>query len=662
MFIRASLDDEATIPDSEASKDLSIAESEEKNKTSVVPKLLKVIILFCLLLGAIGVISYFSSRIPVHLNTQSHSSDDLPLNRTNNTMTPRLPKHIADCLSKKPGNEYRDYLTIASMVRNKRQYIREWLEFHLMMGVSHFMIYDHHSDDRVDAILQPYVKDGLVTYIIWPPREIPSYEDWKLEDPLLEEHFRARMEHCIAYKEVISYHIPCQTAAFDHAIRETRGRTRWLAGVDVDEFYYIPQNSSIWGSHPEAPLRGAFEYLEDFDIVVMLGQQFGTNGWISPPRRGDNQEYAQLVTKSHPNRMQLEFKEFIGIAEIMKPFANPSCVYGNNLHDYFWDTANLPNINIQSMHHNTNFDKQIQIYCNHYVWPSYLENIEKVRMQGRSSTSFDPIDDQEYNKEIGEDIVYLLENLEQRVQQSHKIRPALDGHADDWDYTLQSKHMILPDNSSQSTDLCVIMMNPSHIGLARHATSSIINYFFRVEPNITYKLIIANADVKIQHELAYDFPVDQFLQTNSSLQIQQACPADYILKIHENSFPRWELWSVDKPVIKLSTQLLQDVQIDLIALSDSSNSLAPWNKGTYIDYRENSNHFNDVNTVLFMKIKDFTDDLSSKRIYELCLHQDGECPNNIVISLFDFYKQERMHGYLPAFSTPTTSDPFKLSR
>ena len=103
--------------------------------------------------------------------------------------------------------------------------------------------------------------------------------------------------------------------------------------------------------------------------------------------RGDNQEHSQLVTKSHPNRMQLKFLEFIGIAEIMKPFVNPNCVYGNNLHDYFWDNVNLPNISIQAIHHDTVVDNNIQIYFNHYVWLSYLENIEKVKIYGKPSTS-----------------------------------------------------------------------------------------------------------------------------------------------------------------------------------------------------------------------------------------------------------------------------------
>ena len=117
----------------------------------------------------------------------------------------------------------------------------------------------------------------------------------------------------------------------------------------------------------------------------------------------------------------------------------------------------------------------------------------------------------------------------------------LDGHADDWDYTLASKHVTLSNASSSplSTHICVVLLNPSQIGLARYALSNIINYFFRVENTSTYQLIVSNATSKIQKELHNDFPVDQFIETNDGQLIQQVCWGEYILTIKEASFARW---------------------------------------------------------------------------------------------------------------------------
>ena len=65
------------------------------------------------------------------------------------------------------------YLTIATMFKNKRRWVREWIEFHLMMGAEHFIMYDNDSTDFPLEVLQYYIDQGLVTYIPWPPKEVP---------------------------------------------------------------------------------------------------------------------------------------------------------------------------------------------------------------------------------------------------------------------------------------------------------------------------------------------------------------------------------------------------------------------------------------------------------------------------------------------------------
>src|SRR5579862_6999193 len=39
------------------------------------------------------------------------------------------------------------FLTVATMVKNQRARLREWIEFHHMLGVEHFIIYDNDSTD-----------------------------------------------------------------------------------------------------------------------------------------------------------------------------------------------------------------------------------------------------------------------------------------------------------------------------------------------------------------------------------------------------------------------------------------------------------------------------------------------------------------------------------
>jgi len=46
----------------------------------------------------------------------------------------------------------------------------QWIEYHRLLGVEHFYIYDNNSEDTILARLQAYMDAGVVTYIHWPFR------------------------------------------------------------------------------------------------------------------------------------------------------------------------------------------------------------------------------------------------------------------------------------------------------------------------------------------------------------------------------------------------------------------------------------------------------------------------------------------------------------
>lgn len=56
------------------------------------------------------------------------------------------------------------FLSITTMIKDETPYMKEWLEYHLMMGVEHFYIYDNESTDGLVELLQPYIERGLVTH------------------------------------------------------------------------------------------------------------------------------------------------------------------------------------------------------------------------------------------------------------------------------------------------------------------------------------------------------------------------------------------------------------------------------------------------------------------------------------------------------------------
>ena len=70
-------------------------------------------------------------------------------------------------------------LAAVTIVRDDAPYIKEWLDYHLLAGVDHFVIYDNESSDNLQEILQPYIDKKVVTLLDYPQvnRQLEAYND-----------------------------------------------------------------------------------------------------------------------------------------------------------------------------------------------------------------------------------------------------------------------------------------------------------------------------------------------------------------------------------------------------------------------------------------------------------------------------------------------------
>jgi len=200
-------------------------------------------------------------------------------------------------------SSHQRFLTIMTMVKNQRRWLREWLEFYLMMGVEHFYIYDNESKDYPLEILQPYIDDGIVTYIQWPRKDIPPPPKFKTKlEQRQYQWFSDQLLSCMDDDWTMHKQGPCQLAAFADAVRRnTGGVTRWLASIDVDEFMF-PRPQSNFTSIAEM-LQTNFA---DEDHVTVWGGMFGANGhkdWAA--RREPGEPLQALVTESYTRRAKL---------------------------------------------------------------------------------------------------------------------------------------------------------------------------------------------------------------------------------------------------------------------------------------------------------------------------------------------------------------------
>jgi hypothetical protein len=131
----------------------------------------------------------------------------------------------------------RSYLAICSCLGYDTSYLLEWLEFHRLVGVERFFLYNNGDRETQEKLLAPYVEDGTVVLHDWPvfPPQVPAYK------------------HCVA----------------NHVTD-----ARWIAFIDTDEFLFSPTR---------APLPEVLKDYEEWPAVGVNWALFGPSGHRTRP-------------------------------------------------------------------------------------------------------------------------------------------------------------------------------------------------------------------------------------------------------------------------------------------------------------------------------------------------------------------------------------------
>lgn len=138
---------------------------------------------------------------------------------------------------------------IGSMFKNEAPYLKEWIEYHLMLGAEHFWLYNNESSDDWEVILDPYIEKGLVEVIDWPCSISPidKSNPWPFE---------------------------LQAEAIKDAFRRAKGKTRWFSFIDVDEFFLPKDSLTI--------IECLNKHFSDASAVFVSWRSFGTNNLTIP--------------------------------------------------------------------------------------------------------------------------------------------------------------------------------------------------------------------------------------------------------------------------------------------------------------------------------------------------------------------------------------------
>jgi hypothetical protein len=139
----------------------------------------------------------------------------------------------------------KQYLSVCALYKDHAAYLREWIEFHRLVGADRFFLYDNESTDEHEEVLLPYTELGIVEINHWPsPPSVKQPRYWGLR------------------------------GAFDDCLARHRDDSRWIAFLDVDEFLFSPTGSTL----PDV-LRG----FEQFSGVEVSRFDFGPSGHRTKP-------------------------------------------------------------------------------------------------------------------------------------------------------------------------------------------------------------------------------------------------------------------------------------------------------------------------------------------------------------------------------------------
>ena len=153
----------------------------------------------------------------------------------------RRPKKIKSLVVDEKKNQNHN-ISIVAIVKNESKYIREWIEYHLIIGVDHFYIYDNESEDDLHRILLPYINSGVVSYLFCPGSAM-------------------------------------QISAYNDAIARFKDTNHWMAFIDIDEFIVLSPSCAT-------SLPSFLKMYEKFDMLGINWCVFDSNNHEMCPTSG----------------------------------------------------------------------------------------------------------------------------------------------------------------------------------------------------------------------------------------------------------------------------------------------------------------------------------------------------------------------------------------
>jgi hypothetical protein len=216
---------------------------------------------------------------------------------------------------------------MCAIAKNEGRYLQEWIEYHKMLGVEKFYLYDNESTDNTREVVQPYIDKGLVEYTFFPGMKM-------------------------------------QLKAYKNCVKKHKRDARYIAFIDIDEFI-VPINHKTIPDYLHS--LGKFSGVQiNWIVYGSDGAKTRTDGFVIDRFRShslpDEPLNHHVKTIANPRRILTFFS-------CHRPVIFGKYVDGNGklITKSFWTRPIVTS----------------QIRVNHYAIKSYEEFLEK-RSRGRA--------------------------------------------------------------------------------------------------------------------------------------------------------------------------------------------------------------------------------------------------------------------------------------
>lgn len=219
-------------------------------------------------------------------------------------------------------------LAIMAIMKNEGPYLKEWLDFHLLVGVEKFYLYDNDSTDNTKEILKPYIDKNIVEYTFFPGKAQ-------------------------------------QLAAYKTGLKQYVHETKWLAIIDLDEFLVPVEHKTIPEYLNTLPKNAS-------QLII---------GWVQYGSSGHKTKQPGLLIENYKRHADKSW----GVKAIVKP---ELVVKITNPHTHtvagFTVDENGKKIGFLRQDEKRNITTN-KIRCNHYVTKSFEEYVARMN-QGSATT------------------------------------------------------------------------------------------------------------------------------------------------------------------------------------------------------------------------------------------------------------------------------------